>query len=444
MAQMFLAGDFVGKGEKLAAQIFEQQLPATWQVICNKELRFPSGVYREVDFIVVGRHSVFTIDEKSWGGVITGNDTSWVSYGEGLGNPLRKANDDAKHVKGHLSRGVPILGEAAKYSHYVHGRVLLTDEDVLFRVSDARAKGNVIRAADCATQLQQFDENAKQEIDLDPYRAAIIRSLRNLPSRPAVPKRIPPYEILRAVKTTGVTRCYVGRHDDNTEKLLKVIERPTTVVDTTFLTAKNLAFREYDALRRAAASGRAPLVESYFPFDQEQFWVVPIEPVPGRSLRADRTVENSGEDRIIAVVNDAFNALREIHELGIIHRGLTPDRIFLADTRVRFTDFFAARIEGKGTIVRSLGELVDLDPYAAPEMLLDPPITTRATDTYSLAASLWYWVTGHELEPLETSEKTAAYRPDLLSAFCGRLDSLFTRCITLDGSTRPQPSEVSI
>lgn len=161
-------------------------------------------------------------------------------------------------------------------------------------------------------------------------------------------------------------------------------------------------------------------------------------------MRADRSLSPPQVDRIRVVINDAFAALHEIHALGIIHRGLTPDRVFVDNARVRFCDFFAARIQEKQTIASVLGDLVDLDSFIAPELLLDVPRTTQATDVFCLGASLWYWITGIEPEPLKACPRLIALRPDIPVDVSERLDALLSRCMSLDESARPDASTVSI
>jgi serine/threonine protein kinase len=99
--------------------------------------------------------------------------------------------------------------------------------------------------------------------------------------------------------------------------------------------------REYEVLRELSSIGRAPAVESYFSFDDDQFWVIPIELPKGRSLLADRLSRTPDETSILHTLKQAFIALAEVHGRGIIHRALTPDRVFLRDSgKVIFSDFF--------------------------------------------------------------------------------------------------------
>ena len=106
--------------------------------------------------------------------------------------------------------------------------------------------------------------------------------------------------------------------------------------------------REYEALRRLAATGRVPAVDPYFTWDQDQYWVLPLHVGSGRSLRTD-VVETPrlDSDRALDVVTLAFDALASLHAAGVVHRALTPDRIFIqADESIALTDLLVARLSG--------------------------------------------------------------------------------------------------
>jgi len=77
MAEVIHAGPFATSGEELTAQRL-RSLPNEWVVICNKLLPVRNGRTFELDFIVIGDHLVFVLDEKSWGGRIHGSDQRWV------------------------------------------------------------------------------------------------------------------------------------------------------------------------------------------------------------------------------------------------------------------------------------------------------------------------------------------------------------------------------
>src|SRR5439155_11832757 len=77
VAHVYRSGGFEGPGELLTAAYLERELPDTWHVVCNKEV--PGGVSsREVDFIIVGDHAIFVVEEKHWSGRITGDEEAWI------------------------------------------------------------------------------------------------------------------------------------------------------------------------------------------------------------------------------------------------------------------------------------------------------------------------------------------------------------------------------
>src|SRR4051794_13244384 len=109
MARLVRRGEFVGPGEERTAQYLEAELPADWVVICNKELPREQSS-REVDFLVVGTHAVFAVEEKYWWGVLTGNEDFWVlDGGESFTSPLRKVEEISKRLAQKLSRELPDL-----------------------------------------------------------------------------------------------------------------------------------------------------------------------------------------------------------------------------------------------------------------------------------------------------------------------------------------------
>src|SRR5206468_6209830 len=164
-----------------------------------------------------------------------------------------------------------------------------------------------------------------------------------------------------------------------------LLPRPVTADRNRAECDETLLLREYDALRRLGDTSRAPRVDPYVAWDQDQFWVVPVHPTDGRSLRADRTAAAPVPDRVLPVIKDAFDALAAIHTAGVVHRGLNPDRIHLGPgDRVAFSDFEVARLEGERSIAEQVDALREADPFRAPECELGAEIASRASDIYGL------------------------------------------------------------
>ncbi|MBA2669914.1 MAG: protein kinase [Gemmatimonadetes bacterium] len=443
MAKLHKLGDFVGPGEQRAAALLEQALPASWVVICNKELVNPDRSVREVDFIVVAERAVFVLEEKSWSGPIHGNENGWVLRGsESFASPLRTAEYVAKRLAGYLRGNVPMLRDRLT-SHFVHPRVLLSSEQARLFVHEPRV-GHVLRLDECAEQLQRDDRLQPESGSIKPFRDRSIDLLTKLANRPAIPREIRDYKVLEVLPPHNSIRAFRAQDVDGSERVLKLVPIPGTENADVRAATENALLRDYKALQALAETGRVPRVDPRFSWDQEQFWVYPVHPVPGRSLRADRSAGGPTPQQVLPAARDAFKGLAELHRAGVLHRALNPDRVHLhSDARVVFSDFLNARIVGEHTIADN-PELTDTtDRYQAPECGVGLHFAEPASDVYGLAASLLHWITGQEPE----EEGPAFPNPEALFAEADAVLPLsasraLARCLAEDERARPSVEDV--
>ena len=94
------------------------------------------------------------------------------------------------------------------------------------------------------------------------------------------------------------------------------------------------------------------------------------------------------------IVADAFEGLAAIHEARMVHRVLTPERIWLGrGMRVAFSDFYIARIERDVTV----HPWADDEPsagYRAPECTASLALGVPASDVFALGLCLAQWWAG--------------------------------------------------
>jgi serine/threonine protein kinase len=117
--------------------------------------------------------------------------------------------------------------------------------------------------------------------------------------------------------------------------------------------------------------------------------------------RVQHALEVTGEafqpDRAVRVVESIAQGLVAVHEVGVIHRNLTPKNVLCAgadeDELFKIADFGLSRPTGMpGTVS---GIAVGTPGYAAPELaMMDPNVIGPWSDIFSFASLVYYMLTG--------------------------------------------------
>ncbi|MBX3260752.1 MAG: serine/threonine protein kinase, partial [Labilithrix sp.] len=151
-------------------------------------------------------------------------------------------------------------------------------------------------------------------------------------------------------------------------------------------------------------------------------------------------------DEACAYVEQACEAVDEAHEVGLIHRDLKPQNLFLARVHdgppiVRVLDFGIARAVGgpmgKLQTLTRVGDVVGTLSYMAPEQIKSSRSVDRRADVWALGACLYRLVCGRR--PFVASSEPAlveailvapptpitAHRPDVPAV----LVSVILRCL---------------
>lgn len=401
MARLMSIGEFATEGESRTAEQL-RGLPNDWVIVANKVLPTRNGRSFEIDFIVIGDHLVFAIDEKSWRGRIVGSDTIWVrGDGSSERSPLSKIDYVSKILAGYIRLKVALMNND---QHFTHGCVLLSATDQLPQVSDPRAANGTVLLKDAVDRLQQIDATSGRS-SISRVRESIVSSLVDLSHRPRIPKRIGAYQVEEVLSERHGAYTLRAVHEEAGPRMLTMYNVLSDGAQ------RDIAKREFRALQRLQGSGIVP--EVLDPFDwSDDFLVVPSALPTGSPLRTLPRLE--GKDpgiREVALATLAFQSLETIHEAGVIHRALSPDSIYVdnidGQPRFSFTGFHSARA-GSGTIGQYLDDLHVADPYAAPEIGLGYGFATPESDTFSLALVFLERFSGVPIGELVTADGTVA------------------------------------
>jgi len=111
----------------------------------------------------------------------------------------------------------------------------------------------------------------------------------------------------------------------------------------------------------------------------------------------ERYLENQGGlidfDRAVEILMPVMDALREVHEVGFLHRDISPDNMIISKIgRVVLIDFGAAREEMRG-VSKSMSVVLKKG-YAPEEQYRSRGLQGPWTDVYAVGATLYRAVTG--------------------------------------------------
>ena len=444
MARVLRRGDFVGPGEELTAAYLEERLPDDWLVICNKELPREASS-RELDLLIVGDHALFAVEEKHWPGTIRGNEDGWIlPTGESESSPLRKLEDIGKRLRQKLEREIAELPRDLLVRQNLGLFVLLSHPDSDPQINDPRAQRQVLRLQTSEDDLIRFDSDRAGAASIAPLRTRITEVLEQLSDQPELPAKVGPFGVTERVATIGPVRTLRAVHDDGTPRILKLVRREPTLDAERREELERFYRREYEALVRLADSGVVPKADPYFFWDQDQFLVFPLHVPRGRTLRAD-AVEGSHPrgPAVLELSRHAFDGLRKLHAQGVVHRGLTPDRIVRVEPGgICVTDLHIARVSGEDTVAAQVAESEAESGWRAPECATDPSVGGPKSDVWSLAACLVYWMFGSESdEETRGLREMTASELDLDAEVFSALSGLLEACLAEDPDKRPAPDE---
>lgn len=261
-------------------------------------------------------------------------------------------------------------------------------------------------------------------------------------------KQLGQYQLRRRLGVGGMGEVYLAEHLMLKRRCAVKVIRADRAADANTLARFE---REVQATAQLTHWNSVEIFDYGRSADGTFYYV--MEYLPGMNL--DELVRMHGPmpaDRVVHLLKQVCQALREAHQQGLIHRDIKPANIFAAQ---RGGIYDVAKLLDFGLVkpmsmpdapqLTQMGVISGTPHYMSPEQAVGESPDERS-DIYSLGVVAWYLVTGRELfeenNPMKVILAHAHQTPPAPSTVnvdvSSELDSIILRCLEKDPGKRPQ------
>jgi eukaryotic-like serine/threonine-protein kinase len=193
-------------------------------------------------------------------------------------------------------------------------------------------------------------------------------------------------------------------------------------------------------LRAFAAVSSPYLVSLLDAGQQDSYFFYAMEYCAGGSLESpERPLDRAA---VLLAVSQAARATHALHEADLVHRGIKPSNILLADDGARLADLGLVQSLAPGQTMTGLGNMSAVE-YLDPALLSGEP-ATRATDVWALAVTLHRGLSGEGVygelpanDPLLSVRRVLGGKPRLSERLGPADAAVISRCLS-EPANRPR------
>ncbi len=265
-------------------------------------------------------------------------------------------------------------------------------------------------------------------------------------------KQLNQYHLTKKLGAGGMGEVYLAEHQRLKRPCAIKLIRPS-------LSQKPRVLARFELEVQATARLSHPNTVEVYDYGRTPdgtFYYV-MEYLPGLSLQ--ELVDRHGPlppGRIVYLLCQACDALREAHQAGLIHRDLKPPNIFAAYRGARYDvakllDFGLVKPvkEEESAVLTREGTVTGSPLYMAPEQVMRTHAADRRTDIYAMGGIAYYLLTGrppflgddsmavmisHARDPVEPPSRLRADVP-------ADLEQVVLRCLEKKPENRYQDAE---
>src|SRR4051812_30889347 len=254
------------------------------------------------------------------------------------------------------------------------------------------------------------------------------------------------YRILHELSSGGMGTVFRAEHT--------LLGRPAAVklLRRDLSTSPVLVQRLFNEAKAVTACKHPGIVELYdFGFTDDGHAFLVMEYLEGESLGHRLAHQRLTEVEATAIAHSIASALKAAHRVGVIHRDLKPDNVFLVPDpdggvdRTKVLDFGIAKLADGASDSRQTqtGALIGTPLYMAPEQARAAAAIDHRADLYSLGCILYHMLTGRPPFVAEGAGEIIALQmfgevvpPSLLAPVSPEMERLVLRLLDKDPAGR--------
>ena len=254
------------------------------------------------------------------------------------------------------------------------------------------------------------------------------------------------YRILHELSSGGMGTVFRAEH--------VLLGRPAAVklLRRDLSTSPALVQRLFNEARAVTACKHPGIVELYdFGYTDDGHAFLVMEYLEGESLGHRLARLRLAELEAAAIAQGIASALKAAHRVGVIHRDLKPDNVFLVPDpdggadRTKVLDFGIAKLaDASPSIGTQTGALIGTPLYMAPEQARAAAAIDHRADLYSLGCILYHMLTGRPPFLADGAGEIIALQmfgevvpPGQIAPVSPELDRLVLRLLEKDPARRP-------
>lgn len=383
------SGGLVGPFERLVLQTLLTQLPDSYGVAPNFQLKPTHHDALEFDFLVLAPHALYVLEAKEWYGRLTGDDTEWLLNQRPKKCPLWLTNTKCKVLKTELGavgneiRVPPVLVLPDGTQNLLGGNW-----------------GNSVRSLTGTVAYLQDPKRVPQSTDITKYHAPIEQLLQGKwgARQRLKRRRIGSYEITETLFSDALSSEHLARHgllaDDPTTYRVRTFRLDQSRPDEVQEKRRAVIRRPTEAVSKIGPHPNLLRVLQFDFLDEDSEFFEVTEWSDFGTLHG--YLENQERDRLtlrerLSIAEGVAAALEAVHAHGVVHRNVCPETILIGfDRRPRLTDFDRAYVDSKHTVLGATEERAKNLAYVPPELA---DITDYdfdfASDMYSFGVLLY-------------------------------------------------------